>query len=218
MKKPVKIILADDHPVVREGLRLAIELDPLIEIVAEAGNGVEAIERIKELKPDLAVLDIDMPEKNGFEVARWIGKNEIGIEIIFLTMHKDEGLFNEALDLGAKGFILKDSLLADIVNCIKQVAKSEHYVSHSLTSFLMSRTRRAINMAERQPSIQDLTPAERKVLRHISNNLTTKEIAEKLFVSSRTVDAHRSNISKKLQLKGSHALLKFALSNKSQLL
>lgn len=218
MSNKIKIILADDHPVVREGLRLTIEKDSRIEIIAEANNGQEAMEAIKEFSPNVAILDIDMPLKNGFDVVRWVQKNDIKIETVFLTMHKDEGLFNEALDLGAKGFILKDSVLADIVDCIKTVAKSEHYASHSLTTFLINRSKRAIQMTEQEPSIQDLTPTERKVLKLISENLTSNEIAEKLFISRRTVDAHRSNISQKLNLKGSHSLLKFALSNKSKLL
>ena len=133
-------------------------------------------------------------------------------------MHSDEDIFNEAIDLGAKGFVLKDSALMDIVECIKTVARSEHYTSHALTSFLINRSKRAIQMTENQPSINDLTSAERRVLKMIAENLTTNEIATKLFISSRTVEKHRSNISQKLNLQGSNSLLKFALLNKSKLL
>lgn len=218
MSNEIKIVLADDHPVVRQGLRQAIEKDKKLLVVAEAGNGEEAVEFIKEHNPQIAVLDIDMPVMNGFDVARWIRENELPTEMVFLTMHSDEDMFNEAIDLGAKGFVLKDSALMDIVDCIKTVARSEHYTSHALTSFLINRSKRAIQLNAKQPSINDLTSAERRVLKMIAENMTTNEIAEKLFISPRTVEKHRSNISQKLNLQGSNSLLKFALLNKSKLL
>ena len=133
-------------------------------------------------------------------------------------MHRDEDLFNEALDLGAKGFVLKDSALDDIVECIKAVAADRYYASHSLTTFLINRSRRAISLTEKQPSINDLTPTERRVLKLIAENLTSKEIGDQLFISPRTVEKHRANICKKLNLHGSHTLFKFAVLNKSKLL
>lgn len=214
----ITIILADDHPVVRRGLRETIEEDPRLKIVAEANNGIEAIEAIEKFAPKVTVLDVDMPVMNGFETARQIRSRKLKIEIVFLTMHRDEDLFNEAIDLGAKGFVLKDSALSDIVECIKTVALSEHYTSHSLTSFLINRSRRAIRLSENQPSINDLTPTERRVLKLIAENLTSKEIGEQLFISLRTVEKHRANICEKLDLTGSHSLFKFALQNKSALL
>jgi len=120
--------------------------------------------------------------------ARAIRQKGLATEIIFLTMHRDEEMFNEAIDLGAKGFVLKDSALADIVECIKTVASSEHYASHALTSFLINRSRRAIELTAKQPSIKDLTPTERSVLKLIADNLTTKAIGEQLFISPRTVE------------------------------
>jgi DNA-binding NarL/FixJ family response regulator len=214
----ITIVLADDHPIVRRGLRETIEEDPRLRIVAEANNGSEALEAIEKFTPKVAVLDVDMPVMNGFETIRQIRSRKLKTEIVFLTMHRDEDLFNEAIDLGAKGFVLKDSALSDIVECIKTVALSEHYTSHSLTTFLINRSRRAIRLAENQPSINDLTPAERRVLKLIAENLTSKEIREELCISLRTVEKHRSNICEKLGLTGSHSLFKFALQNKSTLL
>ena len=216
--REITIIIADDHPIVRKGLREVIEEERRLRIVAEAGNGQEAIVALEEFSPDVAVLDVDMPVMDGFAVAREIKARKPATAIIFLTMHRDEDLFNAALDLGAKGFVLKDSALADIVECIKAVAASEHYASHSLTSFLINRSRRAFTLAEKLPSINDLTPSERRVLKLIAENLTSKEIAEKLFISPRTVEKHRQNICQKLNLQGSHSLFKFALQHKSQLL
>ncbi|HRH44246.1 MAG TPA: response regulator transcription factor [Pyrinomonadaceae bacterium] len=214
----ITIIIADDHPIVRKGLRETIEEESDFIILAEVGNGKEAIEAIEKISPTVTILDIDMPIMNGFDVVRAITTKKLKTEIIFMTMHRDEDLFNEAIDLGAKGFVLKDSALSDIVECIRAVAASEHYTSHALTSYLINRSRRAINLTEKQPSINDLTPAERKVLKLIAENLTSKEIGEQLFVSLRTVEKHRENICQKLNLQGSHSLFKFAISNKSKLL
>lgn len=218
MVNKISIIIADDHPIVRQGLRQAIEKDKRLIVIAEAGDGQEAIEIIKGHQPQIAILDIDMPVMNGFDVARWICEKEIPTDMIFLTMHHDEDIFNEAIDLGAKGFVLKDSAVIDIVDCINSVAQNVHYISHQLTSFLINRSKRAIQLSEKQPSINDLTSMERRVLKMIAENLTSIEIAKKLFISPRTVDKHRSNISQKLNLQGSNSLLKFALMNKSKLL
>lgn len=218
MVNKISLIIADDHPIVRQGLRQAIEKDKRLIVVAEAGDGQEAVEIIKEHHPQIVILDIDMPVMNGFDVARWIVEKEIQTDMIFLTMHHDEDIFNEAIDLGGKGFVLKDSAVIDIVDCIKSVAQNEHYISHQMTSFLINRSKRAIQLSEKQPSINDLTSTERRVLKMIAENLTTNEIAKKLFISPRTVEKHRSNISQKLNLHGSNALLKFALTNKSKLL
>ncbi|MEQ1606560.1 MAG: response regulator transcription factor [Pyrinomonadaceae bacterium] len=210
----ITIIIADDHPIVRQGLRQVIEEDRRLHVVAEANNGREAIEAIETHSPHVTILDVDMPVMNGFDAARVIREKGLKTGIIFLTMHRDEDIFNEAIDLGAKGYVLKDSALTDIIECIKTVAASEHYASHALTSFLINRTRRAIGLTGKQPSITDLTPTERRVLKLIAENLTTKEIGEQLFVSPRTVEKHRENICQKLGLQGSHSLLKFALSQK----
>jgi DNA-binding NarL/FixJ family response regulator len=218
MNNQITIIIADDHPIVRKGLREVIEEDKRLRVVWEAINGQEAIEAIEKFAPQITILDVDMPVMNGFEAAREIKSKKLQTEIIFLTMHRDEDMFNEAIDLGAKGFVLKDSALADIVECIKAVAANEHYTSHALTKFLINRSRRAVQLTEKQPSINDLTPTERRVLKLIAENLTSKEIGEQLFISPRTVEKHRANICQKLNLQGSHSLLKFAVFHKSELL
>lgn len=216
--KNITVTIADDHPIVRKGLRETIEEESDFVVLAEVSNGQEAIEAIEKLSPTVTILDVDMPIMNGFDVAREIKSRKLITEIIFMTMHRDEDLFNEAIDLGAKGFVLKDSALTDIIECIKAVAAGEHYTSHSLTSFLINRSRRAINLTEKQPSVNDLTQTERRVLKLIAENLTSKEVAEKLFISLRTVEKHRENICQKLDLQGSHSLFKFAVQNKSKLL
>ena len=217
MTDEITIVLADDHPIVRKGLRDVIEEDPKLRVVAEANNGREAIQAAEKHNPRITILDVDMPGANGFEAARSIRAKKLSTEIIFLTMHNDEEIFNEAIDLGAKGFVLKDSALSEIVECIKTVSANRYFASPSLTSFLLNRSRRAINLAERQPAISDLTPTERRVLKLIAENLTSKEIGEALFISPRTVEKHRENMCQKLNLQGSHSLFKFAVSHRSEL-
>lgn len=218
MSNEITIIIADDHPIVRKGLREVIEEDTRLRVVAEANNGSEAFEAIEKFSPQVTILDIDMPVLNGFDTARLIKAEKFDTEIIFLTMHSDEDIFNEAIDLGAKGFVLKESALLDIIECIKTVAASEHYASHTLTKFLINRSRRAVGLTERQPTIQDLTPTQRKILKLIAEDLTSKQISEMLFISPRTVEKHRQNICEKLNLQGNHSLFKFAVQHKSQLL
>lgn len=218
MNGEITIVIADDHPIVRQGLRQTIEENKRLRVVAETGDGEKAVAAVEAHSPQVTVLDIDMPVMNGFDAARAIRQKGLATEIVFLTMHRDEDIFNEAIDLGAKGFVLKDSALAEITECIIAVAAEQHYASHALTSFLINRSRRAIGLTEKQPSIADLTPTERRVLGLIAENLTTREIGGQLFVSPRTVEKHRENICHKLNLQGSHSLLKFALTHKSELL
>jgi DNA-binding NarL/FixJ family response regulator len=217
MKTEIKIVVADDHPLVRDGLRRAIEAAANLKVVAEAGDGQTALDRILALKPDVAVLDIDMPVMSGFDVARALREQGIPTAIIFLTIHREEDFFNEALDLGAQGYVLKDSAASDIVTGIKAVADGQHFTSPAMTSYLINRSRRAAEFRRSKPTLDDLTPTERQVLRLIADYKTSKEIADELGVSHRTIETHRANISAKLELRGSHSLMKFALSHKSEL-
>lgn len=214
----ITLIIADDHPIVRQGLRQAIESDANLKVLAEASDGRAALEAIETHQPQVAVLDIDMPQMDGFAVARAAREKKLTVEMVFLTIHRDEDMLNEAVDLGVKGYVLKDSALTDIVGCIKSVAKGNHYASSALTSYLVKRSRRAAALTEEKTGIKDLTPTERRVLKLIAEYKTSKEIAEELFISYRTVETHRANICQKLDLHGSHALIKFALARKSELL
>lgn len=217
METETRIIMADDHPIVRQGLRQTIEAERGLKIVAEVGDGRAALEQIRSLKPEIAVLDIDMPELDGFGVARALQKENPDIGVIFLTIHRDEDFFNEAINLGAKGYVLKDSALSDIVSCIRTVVAGRHYVSPALTSYLFNRQERAVSLGRQKPELKDLSPTERRILRLIAEYKTSREIADELFISPRTVETHRTNICNKLELRGSHALMKFALAHKAEL-
>lgn len=213
----IRIVIADDHPIYREGLRRVIERDPALRVLAEASDGQEALAQIETCRPDVVVLDLDMPKLDGFGVARMLAEKRISVAAIFLTMHKDEDAFNEAMNLGVKGYVIKDSAVTDIVQAIRAVAAGDDFISQPLSGYLLRRARRGAELVERKPSIADLTPAERRVLSLIAEHKTTKEIAAELFISPRTVDHHRANICAKLDLHGINALLKFAIAHKTQL-
>lgn len=217
MSEVVNILIADDHPIFRNGLAQLLKTVPNFNVLAEAGDGEAALALLQKETVDVAVLDLDMPEKDGFEVARAIVEMNLPVAVIILTMHKNEALFNAALNLGVKGYVLKDSAMADIVNAIKAVIRGEEFISPALSSFLFNRSRRAAALAESKPTLNDLTETERRVLKLIGQYKTSREIGDELFISKRTVDRHRANIAEKLGLKGSHAVLKFALDHKDEL-
>ena len=217
MNDEVQIVIADDHPIFRRGLRGIIESETNFKVVAETDNGETALARILEYEPDVAVLDIDMPGKDGFEVARAIRAKNLAVGIIFLTMHDTEALFNAALDAGAKGFVVKDGALIEIVNCINAVAAGKNYISPQLSTYLVNLASRVNALAQAKPSLKDLTAAERKILKFIADEKTSRQIADELFISVRTVDRHRANICEKLDLHGTNALIKFAVARKSEL-
>lgn len=217
MSTRIKVIIVDDHPLFRQGLRQVIEADSRFHLVGEAGDGDSGLRLIQEKKPAIAVLDVSLPKLSGLEVTRQIRSRKLPTSIIILTMYKEEETFNQALDLGVKGFVLKENAAEDIVNSLAKVAEGEHYLSPSISSYLVRRRNRADELAARKPGLDDLTKAERRILKLVGEKKTSREIAAELFISPRTVEAHRANISAKLELRGSHSLLQFALENRSVL-
>ena len=214
MRDEIRIVIADDHPIVRRGLRESIEEAEGLTVVAEAGDGKSALELIRSQRPEVAILDISMPVKDGLAIAREVMGERLGTAVIFLTMHGEESVFDEAMRLGVKGYVLKESSMGEIVNCIRAVAEGKHYTSPALTSYLVGRNHRA---AAQQAGLKDLTPTERRVLQLIAEYKTSREIAEQLFISYNTVETHRRNICDKLGLRGSHALMRFALAHQPDL-
>ncbi|HEX8999995.1 MAG TPA: response regulator transcription factor [Blastocatellia bacterium] len=218
MTNEITILLADDHPVFRRGLSLMLGSDKHLQVVAEAANGTEALARLRDLQPDIAILDVNMPGQTGFDVARELQSSPLATRLIFLTMHRDEAIFNSALDLGAHGYLLKECAIEEIIACVKAVAAGERFISPQLSTFLFNRASRAAALTQQKATIQDLTPSERRILKLIAEQRTSREIADLLFISIRTVERHRENICAKLELRGSNALLKFALEHRTQLL
>lgn len=217
MDEEIKIIIADDHPIFLNGLKQIITDDGNIKIVGEAGDGENAQRLINELNPDIAVLDVDMPKKNGLEILKETTANGKRTKIVFLTMYKEEDMFNEAMDNGIMGYVLKESAMSDIVECINIVSQNRHYISPLISDYLLKRRVGINELENKNPSIKDLTPTELRILKLIAENKTSKEISGELFISYRTVENHRANISNKLGLKGAHSLLNFAIENKNLL-
>lgn len=217
MKPEIKILIADDHPIFRAGLRQVIERDALIKVVAEADNGQLALDALADCGAQIAILDVDMPVMDGLQAAQAIREKRLPVQVIILTMHKDERFLNAALDLGVKGYLVKDSAATEVVNCIRTVADGGEFVSPQLTSLLLKRSRGAAALLEQKPSLESLSPSERRVLQLVGQYKTSKEIADILCLSVRTIEFHRARICEKLELKGSHALIKFAVEHQSKL-
>ena len=213
----IKVLIVDDHPLFRSGLRQVMEGDSRFELVGEAGDGESALKFILEKKPAVAVLDINLPKLTGLEIARKLHGLKAATRLIILTMHKEEELINRALDAGVQGFVLKENAVEDILEAIQTVAEGGHYLSPSVSGFLIKRRNRAEALVAQKPGLDDLTKAERCILKLIADKKTSKEIAAELFISPRTVEAHRANICDKLDLHGAHSLLQFALENRSSL-
>jgi len=215
MSDIIAVVIADDHPIVRKGLRSVIEEDRGLRVVGEAGNGNEALRAIEQHRPDVVVLDLDMPERDGFGVVREMRARSLPGAVIVLTMHGEADLLNEALSLDVLGYVIKDSAAIDIVAGIRSVHLGRHFVSPALSSHLIARG--ATPAAPTRTGLSQLTPSELRILRLVAEGKSSKEIAEECGSHYRTVENHRVNICTKLDLHGSHALLKFALLNKSSL-
>jgi DNA-binding NarL/FixJ family response regulator len=217
MGRRLSILIADDHPMMLRGLKATLGADESLEVVGEAADGRAALALIGQVRPDVAVLDINMPVLDGFGVARSVLGRLPGVEIVFLTMHDEPEMLRAALDLGVKGYLLKESAAEDVVACVKSVAAGRAFITPSLSSLLLERRRRAGELTERRPGLLDLSPTERIVLRLVAGGKESKEIAAELSISYRTVETHRSNIARKLGLHGHNAVTKFALEHKSEL-
>jgi len=213
----LKVFVVDDHPFFRLGVRQAIASDPRMVVIGEAGDGTEALAKIKASKPQIAVVDLDMPGTDGLELTRALQKLQPPIPTIILTMHKEERMVIGALDAGARGYILKDNALHEALGAILAVAKGEFYVTASLTGLLIKRSQRAQALQAEQPGLAALTYMERRVLKLVAQNKTSRQIGAELFISPRTVDTHRNNICSKVGLRGSHKLLQFAILHQSEL-
>jgi DNA-binding NarL/FixJ family response regulator len=217
MSNEIRILIADDHPLLRRGLRETIEENDDLKVIAEVGDGKTALEQIVKLQPHVVILDIKMPEMGGFEVVRKLREASLKVAVIFLTMYNDEETFRAALNMGIEGFVSKESALTEIVTSIKAVASGQLYLSPSLSQYLVKRFNQAAKLTEELPLLKDLTPTEIQILRMVAEAMPSSEIGKALKIHPRTVDNHRTNISHKLGLHGTHALVKFAIEHKNDL-
>lgn len=167
--EPITKLIADDHPIYRKGLRQIITADRALHVVAEADDGAAALTQLRKFKPRIAVLDVEMPHKDGFALARELQAQALPIELIFLTMYRDEQFFNAALDLGIKGYLVKDSAPTEVIRAIKTVAAGESFYSQSLTKLLHKRASRLSELLTLAPELNLLTVAECRVLKHVAD-------------------------------------------------
>jgi DNA-binding NarL/FixJ family response regulator len=217
MDNEIRVVIADDHPLLRKGLRQVLEAEPNMKVVAEAGDGEVLLSQIEQTRPQIAIVDVDMPRQDGFSVAKEISRRKLPVDVIFLTIHDEEAVFHAAMDLGIRGYILKDSALVEIPGAIRTVAAGQFYVSQPLLVYLLHRRNRSQALLESEPGLKGLTASERKILHMIAENKSSKEIGAELFIHYRTVENHRVNICQKLGLRGTNSLLRFALQHKSEL-
>ena len=217
MGEPIRLVIAEDHPFFRDGLRRALDRCDAFQIVAETADGPAALEQIRVHKPEVAILDIGLPRMNGFAVVRKLREEGIPVAIVFLTVHDDEAMFEAALELDVRGYLLKDCTDAEMVRCISAVAAGQHYTSPSMTTYLVNKTQRVERFAQQTPGLGLLTAQERTILRAIARDRSSKEIAAEMGITRRTVDAHRSNICRKLEIHGQHALARYAARHRADL-
>jgi DNA-binding NarL/FixJ family response regulator len=211
----ISIVVAEDHPLFRKGLTDVLDAVSAFRIVGQAGDGDEALELVRQHRPAIVVLDIDMPKKSGLAVAEAVRRDGLPTQVVMLTMHRDPALFRRALDAGARGYVLKDSAATDIVDCLHLVAAGKAYISPALSDELLDRHEKG--PAPELAGLASLTPAERRVLRLIARGMTSAAIAQEQGISTKTVENHRLRICDKLSLHGPQALLRFALEHKALL-
>jgi DNA-binding NarL/FixJ family response regulator len=204
------ILLADDHHIVRQGLRALLESDPHFRLVGEAGDGIEAVRMSERLKPDVLITDVMMPGLNGLEVTRQVTKALPKTRVIILSMYTNDAYVLEALKNGASGYVLKDSQAADLIQAVREVAAGRRYLSLPLSERALDLYAKKVEDTPEDP-YDMLTTREREVLQMVAEGRTSAEIAERLFISPRTAEGHRANVMRKLGLQNQADLIRFAL-------
>lgn len=207
----IRILLADDHTVMRTGLRLVLERQPDFKVVAEAGDGREAVAQAESAKPDVAVLDIAMPNLNGIEAARQIAAKFPSVSIVILSMHSDEAYVLRALKAGARAYLLKESAEADLINAIRAVREGKAFFSPAISRMLVEDYVRQLQDRDVEDSYELLTPREREILQLLAEGKSNKDVANLLNLSLYTVETHRGNLMEKLNLHSVPELILYAV-------
>jgi DNA-binding NarL/FixJ family response regulator len=209
--RKLRVLLADDHNLIRAGLRLVISQAPDFVVVGEAENGRQAVEKARELKPDVVVMDIGMPDLNGIEACRQIVDSPTETQVVMLSMHSDEGYVLRALKAGARAYLLKDSAEADLARAIRAAAEGKSFFSPAVAKLLLDDYMRKLQRTGVEDSYELLTPREREILQLVAEGKSSKDIANLLTLSVYTVETHRANILQKLNLKSAAELILYAV-------
>jgi DNA-binding NarL/FixJ family response regulator len=210
----IRLLLADDHTLFRQGVKNLLNSEPDMEVVGEVANGGDAIDKAAELRPDIVLMDIGMPGFSSFEAARQIKKNRPEARVLFLTMYDDEDYLVEAMEVGASGYVLKDSPAAQLLGAIRDVNRGGSYLSPRMLAQLVDDFRTRIKSATRTPRFATLTAREKEVLKMLAEGQSVKEIACELNLSVKTVEAHKFNLMRKLDIHNKAQLVQYAIQKK----
>jgi DNA-binding NarL/FixJ family response regulator len=211
MNQKVRIVIAEDHTILREGLRSLLSSDPSFEIVGEAEDGREAIKCVEKFRPDLILTDLSMPRMNGMEAIKEIKRQSPKTKVLVLTVHKAEEYILATFRAGANGYLLKDSTHAELVMAVKKVLSGKQYISPEISEKVIEGYLEGKKTLKSQTSWETLTQREREILKLIAEGYKNKEIAEDLCISVKTVEKHRANLMEKLDLHSIQALTAFAI-------
>jgi len=210
----IKCLLVDDHTLFRQGVRRLLESETDFEVVGEAADGGEAVEKARELRPDIVLMDIGMPGLSSFESARQIKKNRMETKILFLTMYEDEDYLVQCLEVGASGYVLKDTPAPQLLTAVKDVYKGGKYLSSQVLGKLVEDFRSRVRDTRMRPRSSTLTPREREILKLLAEGNSVKEIAVILGLSVKTVEAHKFNLMRKLDIHNKAQLVTYAIQKK----
>lgn len=212
MSEIIRVLLADDHAILRSGLIHMLGAESDIEVIGEADNGREAVQKVQELHPDIVLMDIGMPVMNGMEATKQIKKRSEDVKVLVLTMHDNEEYLFQVLQAGASGYVLKKAADSDLVNAIHVVARGDCFLYPSAAKMVVEDYLEKLKSGqEPAPSYDALTDREREILKLIAEGYTNREIAESLFISVKTVETHKANIMEKLNLHKRAELVRYAI-------
>jgi DNA-binding NarL/FixJ family response regulator len=210
----IRILLADDHTLFRQGVKTLLATEPDMEVIGEAADGIGAVEKATELKPDVILMDIGMPGPSSFETTRQIKKTCPETKVLFLTMYDDEDYLVESMEVGASGYVLKDCPAAQLVAAVRDVWRGGSYLSPRMLSQLVDDFRTRVQSTERMPRFATLTPREKEILKMLAEGNTVKEVASQLDLSVKTVEAHKFNLMRKLDIHNKAQLVQYAIQKK----
>ena len=207
----IRVLLVDDHTILRQGLKMLLHAQPDMEVVGEASDGHQAIAEAQRLQPDVILMDITMPEMNGIEATRHVRRQHPDIRVLVLTMHENEEYLFQVLRAGAAGYILKEAADTELITAIRTVQSGRFYLSPSAQTMMVGDYLQRVRTGEEKDSYSGLTEREREILKLVAEGLTNNQIAERLFISPKTVDTHRTHIMDKLNLHSRAELVKYAM-------
>ncbi|MBI9055240.1 MAG: response regulator transcription factor [Bacteroidales bacterium] len=211
--KKIRIVLVDDHQMFRDGVKSVLSDEENMEVVGEVGNGNDLFELLKSNTPDLIITDISMPEISGIEVTKYVSENYPDIKILILSMHTNEEFITKALSSGANGYLPKDTSMNELLDAINTIYKGDNYFNKNISDTILKSIIDKSKNNQNNSKNEKLTKREKEVVQLVVDGLTNKEIADKLFISIRTVDSHKNNVMQKLNLKSSVELVKYILKN-----